>query len=81
MHFGHGKELSLLPSQVGEGEEEMKIHRLREDLTRLREVNRVLYSMLIESSSPGARQTHSPPPPAFQQTHSPPPLASPHMQE
>ena len=44
----------LVPPQEGEGEgdtEVMDVHRLREDLTRLREINRKLYSLLAEKSS------------------------------
>jgi hypothetical protein len=42
-----------------EGEEAMKVHRLREDLTHLREVNRALYSLLTDKSSPAPHKTVS----------------------
>lgn len=43
-----------------DGEEVMEVHRLREDLTHLREVNRALYSLLTEKTSASLGATSSP---------------------
>ena len=53
--------LNLQGSGEGEMEEVMEVHRLREELTQLRDINRTLYIQLSESlSSPVTTRTLTP---------------------